>query len=261
MKFPKRSEFSSLICDNRHRRLPSINDILKSSDGKEEFQRKLSNLSKRDIRMIERFTRGQSNNQSWFYYRRSIITGTIVYRIRNAVLNDDRENDNINKAIAKEVSVPLYYPAIIWGQEHEIDGVQAFLRYYKKRHHDVKFVQRGLMLDEEMPFIGGSIDGLVSCNCCYEDIILEIKCAYSARTDSAPVDWRKLQYINKNGSLRKKHAYYAQTQTYLAIYKLQAAYFVVWTPAESLILKIKYDERFWNNSKKLLKEYYFNSYL
>ena len=65
--------------------LLNITKIIKKSHCKNDFICKLKNITLRDIRFIERLTRGQSKNENCFFYRKMIITATLAYIVSNAV--------------------------------------------------------------------------------------------------------------------------------------------------------------------------------
>ena len=127
-------------------------------------------------------------------------------------------------------------------------------------HHNLRVERRGLQLDETHPFIGGSVDGVVLCDCC-EPSILEIKCPFSIRNGTVANDGNGLQYLTDELQLKINHNYYYQLQTYLGIYKYKKGYFCVYTPQDVLILHIDFDQDFWQKLKKDLCIYYEHYYL
>ena len=58
----------------------------------------------------------QSECEDWFYFRKNIITGTLVKRICSKIKNRDNGSESINKATTKEHYTKLYYSAILYGQ-------------------------------------------------------------------------------------------------------------------------------------------------
>ena len=259
MKFPPIYKFKHYVNKKKQGTLINIEQMMKTSNCKINFMNKLKNITLRDIRCIERRTRGQATNENWFFYRKRIITATLTYRISNAVFRGE-ESQRINAAISKIQSVQLHYPAIKYGRENEKHGIDAFMKLYRKRHFDVKVRQPGLRLDASCVIIGGSADAIISCSCC-EDIVLEVKCPYSLRNQSAIKDGKNLSYIDDNFNLKRNTSYYYQIQTYLGIYGHKNAYLGVWTPKDILVIYVEFDKQFWVNLKSDLCLYYFNSYL
>ena len=262
MAFPKLHKFKHYTKRQRRNKLVGIAQILSASRTKDEFLQTLENMSERDIKAIERRTREQSKNTDWFYYRQAVITGTLARRISISIKKGQGCNEKINAAISKIESVQLYYPAIRYGRDNESTAIRAFLKSEQSVHTNLKVHSKGLQLDKTMPFIGGSIDGWVTCDCCPEPRVLEVKCPYSLRTSSSiSEDGRKLAYLDEKLDLRHNHQYYYQVQTYLGIYNCSKAHFVVWTPNDLLIRDINFDEKLWKNLKEDLRMYYIDSYL
>ena len=85
-----------------------------------------------------------------------------------------------------------------------------------------------IFLCEDMPFIGGSSDGIVTCSCCGK-FWLEVKCPFSIR-DKSPLDLDvKLPYINREiggtMKLNKNRRYYTQCQIQMAASQIRDSYF------------------------------------
>ena len=203
---------------------------------------------------IETRPRGQAKNRKLFHYKQSIITGTMTTRVGAA-----REASwKLNKSIDKPNISILYYPAIVYGRVHESDAKNAFLAKYKQLHTNLKIQDVGLKLDDTNPILGGSADGVVSCSCCPDSRILEVKCSYKYR--DTLIDREALACM-KNGKLNPTHPYYAQLMTYLGIYNYELGYFVVWTPADIVIVEVPLDRVFWDKLKNDSIMYYYNHYL
>lgn len=76
--------------------------------------------------------------------------------------------------------------------------------------------------------------------------VLEIKCPYQLRLSTHPVKFSRLSYM-VDGTLRKTHAYYAQVQKYILLYKVSWCDFFIWTPVETLTVRIFRDEGYLNS--------------
>ena len=257
--FPPLWKFKTFHKRQRHKNILSIADIIKNSSGINDCLSKIRNVTKREINIIERRTRLQSKEEDWFHYRKGVITGTTTRRVSTSITKDTNR-DSINKAISKNENIPLYYPAIVWGRNHEELGIASFIKSMKASHHNMRVVRRGLQLDYEHPYIGASVDGVMLCECC-EPAILEIKAPFSLRNGTVANDGKKLQYLTNDLQLKKNHQYYYQLQTYLGVYKYKTGYFCVYTPRDVLILRIDFDENFWRKLKRDLCLYYENYYL
>ena len=175
-------------------------------------------------------------------------------------MKKDEERDTINKAISKTNEIRLYYPAVVFGREKESLAIRDFIRIMEPKHKNFKFEEAGLLLLEEHPFLGGSIDGKITCDC-HGSTILEIKCAYSIREQSVKTHGRQLQYLDENLGLKRTHTYFYQVQFYMGLYQLQSCYFCVWTPQDVHIIEIPFEVVFWRELKEDLCNYYYNHYL
>ena len=258
-RFPPLWKFKVYTKRQRHKKLLSIINIISNSSSVEDCLLNIQNISQRQLNFIERRTKLQSREEDWFHYRKGVITGTITYRVSKAVKRRQISN-SVNNSISKTTSVPLYYPAIVWGKNYEKHAIDAFIKTTKAKHCNLKVNKAGLKLDDTYRFLGASIDGLVVCSCC-EPAILEVKCPYSIRDGTVADNGYKLLYLTKDLQLKTSHHYYFQLQTYLGVYKLRKAYFCVYTPKDILVLSVEFDEKFWNSLKEDICTYYKDYYL
>ena len=67
-----------------------------------------------------------------------------------------------------------------WGCEHEQYARDIFVEKYKLSHDNVKLEESGFVINPNVPHIGASPDGLISCDCCGQSVV-EIKCPFCAR--------------------------------------------------------------------------------
>ena len=79
------------------------------------------------------------------------------------------------------------------------------------------------IINPDVPFIGASPDGMVSCDCCGQNVI-EIKCPFCVK-DSTFDDIDDKTFYLKRGNddqlkLDVKHQYYYQVQTQLGVCKI-----------------------------------------
>ena len=108
--------------------------------------------------------------------------------------------------------------------------------------------QCGLFVKSDCPYIAGSPDGIVSCNCCPK-AVLEIKCPFTLADKSVKDGWKNLDYLNMNDNqileLNQKHPYYTQLQGQMAVTGLKMGHFFVWSPKGSLQTIVNFDPMFW----------------
>ena len=259
-RFPPLWKFKTFTKRQRHKKLLSIINIILNASSVDDCLSKIQNdISPRQINIIERRTKLQSEEEDWFHYRKGVITGTLSYRV-SKVVKHRQKSDSVNTSISKLTYFPLYYPAIIWGKNFESYAIEAFIKKIKPKHYKLKVNRAGLKLDDTYHFIGASIDGLVVCSCC-EPAIPEVKCPYSIRDGTVADDGYKLQYLTEDLQLKTSHHYYFQLQTYLGVYKLTKGYFCVYTPQDVLVLTIDFDEKFWYSLREDICTYYKDYYL
>lgn len=114
-------------------------------------------------------------------------------------------------------------------------------------------------------FLGCSPDGIIYNHTTAEQGLLEIKCLISAeKTPLLDVAQQSSHFclkVNSEGELRLKtsHNYYYQIQGGMAIAKLDWCDFVLWTPTELCVEKVKFDKEAWQEMEKKLISFYHKS--
>lgn len=228
-----------------------------------EFQEKRNNyfsslsMSKVEAKMIEISTRGQSDNPKWLQARKGRITASNFGRIckmrpTTAPDNAVKEIMGYRKEPHGNESYPLKAAPLQWGSQHESLAKERYVKYMKKRGHKrLTVMERGLVIQSDLPYLGASPDGFVYCPCCrtYQRL-LEIKCPYKWRFLSpraAAHDKKFFCYINSKGKvkLKKTSTYYYQIQGLMALCKLKECDFVIWTLKGLLVIRVKFNETFW----------------
>ena len=70
-----------------------------------------------------------------------------------------------------------------WGSQHESVARERYVKFMKKKGHKrLTVMERGLIVQSDLPFLGASPDGFVYCPGCREyQRLLEIKCPYKWR--------------------------------------------------------------------------------
>ncbi|KAK3920058.1 hypothetical protein KUF71_009345 [Frankliniella fusca] len=126
--------------------------------------------------------------------------------------------------------------------------------------YDIK--ECGLFIDEEMPFLGASPNGLIG-----NDSIVEITCpftAYESQSTLQAIENKQIPYLEiknqgnvKQVKLKRDSARYYQIQGQLHITKRQKCYFVVFTKHWKHVEEIERDDEFWeNHMRNQLKSFY-----
>lgn len=137
--------------------------------------------------------------------------------------------------------------SIQWGIEHEKDAIKV---YEEATGNTV--APCGLILSE-CGRLGASPDGVVG------DVILEVKCPYSARSssisDMCKTGKSYLQHHEQVYYLRTDHDYYHQIQGQMYLSGKEVCHFVVWSPTETVILPIAKDPT-WETNLSILAAFF-----
>jgi hypothetical protein len=101
-----------------------------------------------------------------------------------------------------------HVPAIKYGRANENTVRNLFFALESQKHRNLKVEQCGLFVKSNRPYIAGSPDGIVLCNCC-PTAVLEIKCPFTLVDKSVKNGWKDLEYLNMNDKqileLNQKH--------------------------------------------------------
>ena len=242
-------------------RTESARDVLRRSASSEEFLRGMSEISDRTIAIIERKTRGQSENPLWFRHRAHIITGSTCKAL-NGAAKKNRFDARVKGLIAKLVAIQRPFPALKWGCENESVARDDFIT----RHRGLpgfSFEERGLQLASGIGYFAASVDGLYSFkkDGVFVRRLLEIKCPFRfSEQGNLEHDGTKLEYLDGNLQLKRVSSYYSQIQFYLHIYGMEQCTLLIWCPRDFLELEIFYDTVFctemFANLKRLYEERY-----
>ena len=238
----------------------SLPYIISKATSIEHFQELIKEyLTARNINKIAARTKEQSNSPAWFLYKRSIITGTSCKYVLNQNLKNV-VNVKLNQRLTRTFQSNFKTEAMIYGIANESIALDVFLKGFKIKHKNARIHTTGLTLYKEAPYIGGSPDGFVSCDCCPQPVLVETKAPFRLR-EVGLTSWRLLEYLDEGQNLRKNHSYYHQINLYLGIFNLQKAYFIVYAKQGVLSKVINFDKEFFEYQIKNLKEYYLTKYL
>lgn len=204
----------------------------------------VKNMSSNDREQVEKKTRGQAGNKMWKEERLLRLQASSFGRICKATEKTNFEN------LAKSLTEHKYInsESLKHGRKYEATAQKEYVSQTK-----VTVIQSGIIVCEQLPFLGCSPDGLVA-----EDQIIEIKCPYTARANNiTPISVPYL-YCDSNGDIRLKenHEYYYQIMGNLLCTGRTSCDFIVWTFKEMKILRIKRDESFINKMKDQLNDFF-----
>ena len=218
-----------------------------------EFMESLK-YTKYQIGVIEKITRDQAHSSYWKDYRCGMLTASKckLYSDKIEAIKVKKNKTDCSYLIKQCMSVTdnlEYIPAVKWGIDHEDQAIKQYIQSEQAKHKNITVTKSGLHISQEHAFLGASPDGIVQCDCC-PFRVLECKCPYSIR-DRDPhesLNARDIKFLElKDGipCLNRKHLYYAQVQMQMAITKSKDCDFVVWTSKNILILKVAFDQSFW----------------
>jgi len=206
---------------------------------------------------IETKTRGKGKNSNWIDARKGRITSS------NFGLVCKKKSDTTPEATLKTVMGYREFktPATEWGKSHEPAARRIYIREIKSTHNDVHVAIPGLVVNPELPYLGSSPDGFVTCeHCSDKEGLLEIKCPYKYRNMSPTDAAKDSKFCSKvvDGKLKLKvdHNYYYQVQGQLGISKRIWCDFYIWTLQGTSVQRIYFNESFWSDMLKKLKEFY-----
>ncbi|CAG2255270.1 unnamed protein product [Mytilus edulis] len=189
---------------NNNDDIGSIADTLKYSSG--------------DIDLIEMNTRGQSNNDLLFAMRKGIITASNFEKVLNAVQRP--MPPSLLKQLMGEYSASS--ASLDWDRKKEETALHLYMKVNKKAHQKACMQRKGLLLYENMPYIGSRFDN--------------------------PKD------VTKDKS--HKNDYYHQIQGQMGIYGLDKCDLVIYTSKGICVTTVDFDPIFFNNMVTKLDKFY-----
>lgn len=132
-----------------------------------------------------------------------------------------------------------------------------FLLTNRKKHVRHRVEEAGLLVSDDLPFLGCSVDGIVSC-ACHNRKLLEIKSPYQLR-DNYPKE-AALQrdcYLTDNNiwELKRNSKYYYQIQGQLGLYKLQLCD-LFYTKKDIHIVPVSFDHDFYTHLVQKFASFY-----
>ena len=242
----------------------SIDDIIVMSNSIHDFHQNVTeHMVPKSIEQIEILTRGQCSNESWYSFRKGVITASKAHKVKTKMEMFSKGGSCGNfwqlfQKISGLMFVSPNIPALKYGRSMEVNAVNVFCDLFSENHKNVKVEECGLFLDKTLPVIGASPDRIISCPCCHK-ACLEVKCPYSISYTSPhdpKVDLPYFKRVDGKLSLHRSHQYFTQCQMQMGVTGLEFCYFFVWTQHGFVMEKIQFDLEFWNNLKKKLSDFY-----
>ena len=239
------------------------------SANRADFLNRIRMTTMEDIREIELLTRGHADNQHWYYFRKHVITGSKGHDVKTCMATlrkEDSRRDSLNNLYSKIAGtrdVNEQLPSLKYGRTMEPVAIESFKEEFGKQHKNVEITSCGLFLCEDIPFVGGSPDSFVSCDCCGR-ACLEVKCPFSIRHTTPYDPMVKLPYLKQAGgslSINEAHRYYTQCQIQMAATKTESCHFFVWTSHGHFTQRLKFNNDFWIQIKEEFQNFYLNYYI
>ena len=199
-------------------------------------------LSEEEIMGIEKATRGQSENENWMKHRLYRITASNFY---SATVNSVEPSSKLKSMYYKSFSSA----ATSHGKKFESHVRELYEVLLKENGFNVQISEVGLQLSTSFPYLGASLDGVVSHQS--ERWGLEIKCPFSKYNhclQDALADKKFFLFKDVDGTtkLKRKHSYFFQIQGQMFCANLKRVDLVVWFGGDEplFVETIWYDENF-----------------
>ena len=203
-------------------------------------------ISKEQAKQLELLTRGQSHCKLWYQYRAGRITAS---KFKDAVHTDPKKP---SKSLIQRICYPEDFKfktqSTRWGLEHERCAIEKYCSDSRNTYSSLTFSESGLVIHPTYPCFGATPDGIVHCTCCKRGVV-EVKCPYRCKDKSFKEASEESTFClscDADGKfeLRTGHAYYYQVQLQMKLCEAGYCDFVVWSPSESVVLRIFPDESF-----------------
>ena len=216
-----------------------------------------------EIIEVEKVTRGQSDNKKWSEFRQGMITASNFKKVYS------RRDTTDPAALVKYLIEGTHFKygalpdAIKWGKTKESVARAMFVRIHSQEHGKLVYKEQGLIIDTDIPFLGASPDGLISCKSCGE-FLIEIKCPFSKRNfypKHAALDNSCFVDKDKKIKLKDSSYYYAQIQGQLAIAGLKLCKLIIYTVKGIQVVDVEYSETFWAECRNRLCTFFKNALL
>lgn len=209
-------------------------------------------MSDDNISLIENITHTQSSNPNWHLLRQGMVTASRFHRVctRTDTLMRDPSADpsKLLDDIFQDPKMLSGVESLEYGKNCEPKARELYVKYQKREHSRLKVQLQGLQLCPEHPFVGCSVDGLVSCSC-HPNRIIEIKCP-SALKSSSPKEaaMNRGCYLDAENTVKLKRNtdFFYQIQGQLGLYHLSSCDLVIYTEKGIFIVKVDFDRDFFN---------------
>ena len=151
--------------------------------------------------------------------------------------------------------------------KNEEKAKKTYAKFQQEFHKNFSCITSGLVLNETVPHLGASPDGLIECDCCGKGC-LEIKCLYKYEDglpgpyfhgdDNYPPNFPKNGYmickeseypLDSEFTLKKSHKYFTQCQGHMMICDRSYCDLYLWSQKRSIAVRVIY----YNSQRKINK--------
>ncbi|KAM3932607.1 uncharacterized protein RB166_005619 [Leptodactylus fuscus] len=244
--------------------LHSAVDVPKRQAAKTPVHHFQDHLSQGAIDTIERQTRGQRENQDWYYWRQNRITASLAHQVSHSKFAN-RKTSEIPQSYLKAIlgtAPKVQTAAMNWGIRNEKKAVNAYERLASiTKGREVQVEPCGLFIHPTKNWLAASPDGLVKDKLSGETLnILEVKCPFKHRERTIHEACKDRDFcLALNGDsyrLKPQHSYYTQVQCQMAVTGISNADFVVYTNRETAVVPVTFDLEFWKATEPKLERFY-----
>ena len=109
-----------------------------------DFKENLNVFTKENIETIEKLTMDQSENEHWLEYRKCLITASKAHELVTKMTKVEKGGGgtvsmwSLNQKMSGLVFVKSNIPALKYGRDIEIEAANAFIKFIKVKHTDIK---------------------------------------------------------------------------------------------------------------------------
>lgn len=234
-----------------------------------EFSDKLNIIiSAAEIEQIERLTRAQSRCDLWRWVRIGRITGSILNECSRASITTVPAKMTLLKRICYPETTTIQNEAMAYGRNNEPRALKAFQKMIVEYHKNVMFLECGVIIYRDQPFMSSTPDLIMMCDCCGTSTV-EVKCPFRLSGKSSLNNQLKIKNLIESNHpflairdgeylMVKSHDYYAQIQAEIFVSGSNFGWFFVWSKDEELCLRIERDIDFWKEACEKSLKYFKN---
>jgi len=217
-------------------------------------------ITEQEAIQLEKDTKEQALSEAWFQARKYRLTASKFGRI----LSRKKDKDSFIKDYLLSPKNLSHVPAVQYGLQNEEVAVKKYLNYMTNSNMKTAVFKSGVVVNTALPWLAASPDRLVYNN----DVgfgLLEVKCAYSKKSVTPKDACTDPGFFCtlKDGlfSLKTEHDYFAQVQGQLGICGASYCDFIVYTNKGIGVHRILYDEMFFLDVVRKLKDFFLNHFL